>query len=140
MSTPPLQHPKEDAISLVQREIARAEDDRKPISRQMLADIVQEQLGLPHADAFSIVDRYCEDNAPAVPGYLQEEFAIPYLKVIAIINVIVGLGIFWMGVLKWKQSNPIWPYLTVGTIFCGLGVFAWVQSLERYAERRKKRT
>jgi hypothetical protein len=140
MSTSQLKPRGEDAITLIEREIAKAEFDCRPISRQMLAESVHVQTGLSTADAFALVEQYCEEKAPAVPGYLQEEFAIPYLKVIAVINVIVGIVVFWMGVNAFRTKGaPMWPYLCVGTIFCGLGVFAWVKSLERFAERQAKR-
>ncbi|MEZ0325664.1 MAG: hypothetical protein ACAH95_07140 [Fimbriimonas sp.] len=139
MSTSQLKPRGEDAISLIEREIARAEFDCRPISRQMLAETVHTETGLTTSDALALVEQYCEEKAPAVPGYLQEEFAVPYLKVIAILNVAVGVTIFWFGVNAFRSKAAVWPYLCVGTIFCGLGAFAWVVSLERYAERRAKR-
>ncbi len=139
MSTSQLKPRGEDAITLIQKEIAKAEFDCRPISRQMLAERVHTETGLPSADALSIVEQYCEEQAPAVPGYLQEEFAIPYLKVIAVLNVVVGVVVFWLGVNASRTGKPIWPYLCIGTIFCGLAAFAWVMSMERYAARRAKR-
>ena len=140
MSTSQLKPRGEDAIGLIEREISRAQFDCRPISRQMLAESVNTETGLPIADALALVEQYCEEKAPGVPGYLQEEFAVPYLKVIAVVNVIVGIGVMLFGVNSSRTSNAaLWPYLCVGTIFCGLGAFAWVVSLERYAERRAKR-
>ena len=141
MSTSQIKPRGEDAINVIERELVSAETDRRPISRQMLAESVHSETGMPASDAFALVEQYCEEKAPAVPGYLQEEFAIPYLKVIAVLNVIVGIVVFWLGVNAYRSpaKTPMWPYLCIGTIFCGLGAFAWVTSLERYAERRAKR-
>ncbi|HSI73610.1 MAG TPA: hypothetical protein VK934_10585 [Fimbriimonas sp.] len=139
MSATPLKSRSEDAITLIEREIARAEFERTPISRQMLADLVHEGTSMPLSDALPLVEEYCEERAAWVPGYLQEEFAIPYLKVLAIINVIIGVVVFWIGVNAYRSGKPVWPYLVAGTLVCGLGAWFWVVSLERYMERRKKR-
>jgi hypothetical protein len=140
MSATPLKSRSEDAITLIEREIARAESERTPISRQMLADLLHEQTAMPLSDALPLVEEFCESRAAWVPGYLQEEFAIPYLKVLAIINVIIAVVVLWVGVNAYRSAGkPMWPYLAIGTLICGLGAWFWVVSLERYAERRKKR-
>src|SRR5688500_10236048 len=80
MSTVTSKPRTEDAISLIEGEICRADQERTPISRQTLAQLVNQKTGLPSADAVALVDEFCEERAPGVPYYLQEEFAIPYLK------------------------------------------------------------
>ena len=140
MSVSPLQQKSTDAITLIEREIYKAENERRPISRQMLADMVHASIGIPVGDAFTLVDQYCEEKAPGVPGYLAEEFAIPYLKVIAVLNVIIGVGALWYGIGVYQKGLAKWPWwVCSGTIFIGLGVLFWVQSLEKYAARRAKK-
>jgi hypothetical protein len=140
MHTSPQKPRTEDAISLIEREIARSERERFPISRQMLADIVHAETGVAASDAWSLVEEYCDERAPAVPGYLQEEFAIPYLKVIAVLNAIAAVAVYWVGVNVYRSTGkPLWPYLCVGTIIMGLGALSWVKSLERYVERKAKK-
>jgi hypothetical protein len=140
MSSSLQSQPRTDAIALIQQEISNAETERRAISRQTLADLLHLQVGMPHADAARMVDAFCDERAPGVPYYLQEEFAIPYLKVVAVANVLLGIGAFYWGITvfqKTKQTPYTW--LCVGTIFIGLGALAWVKSLERYAARKANR-
>ncbi len=134
-------HPEPaDAISLIQQEVNDAESERRAISRQMLADMIHARVGIPHADAAVLVDQFCDERAPAVPHYLQEEFAIPYLKVVAVVNVLLGIGAFYWGIAVFQKTRDTpWPWLCFGTIFVGLGALAWVKSLEWYAARKAKR-
>ena len=127
-----------DAITLIEREIIDSENERRPLSRQMLAELVNQRTGMPVADAFTLVDGYCDDKAPRIPHYLQEEFAIPYLKVIAAINIAITLGVYYWGIQVSRKGLPAWMYFTVGTLFLGLSALSWVKSLERYAERKAK--
>ncbi|CAN5447485.1 hypothetical protein BH11ARM1_BH11ARM1_05340 [soil metagenome] len=128
-----------DVATLIQTEVMAAENDRRAISRQMLADMVKEKTGMPSGEVALLVDVYCDENAPMVPQYLAEEFAIPYLKVIAVVNVIVGIGAIYYAISLIQKGQPGYVWLCVGTIFAGLGVMAWVKSLERYAARKAKR-
>ncbi len=136
-STPQRQKPV-DALSLLEREIRSADSDRRPISRQSLAELLRERTGIPNPDAVALVDEYCDEKAPGVPYYLQDEFAIPYLKVIAIINALIGGGVYWYGVTAFRAAEPGWPWFCLGTIIVGLGVLAWVKSLERFVARKRK--
>jgi hypothetical protein len=128
-----------DAISLIEKEVVTAENDRRPVSRQMLADLVHTKTGLAQAESVALVDQYCDEKAPQVPYYLQDEFAIPYLKVVAVINVLLGIGGCYWGISLLRKQQVAWPWLCVGTIFVGLGALAWVKSLERFAARKAKK-
>ena len=129
-----------DPLELIKAEVSRAESDRVPMSRQMLADRVHELTGMNAGEARLMVDDYCDAHAPAVPQYLAEEFAIPYLKVVAIINVVIALGLYYWGIQVFRAAKqPAWPWWCVATIFVGLGALAWVKSLERFAARKKIR-
>lgn len=128
-----------DLVGLVQGEINLARAETRPLSRQQLADVVRQRTGMPFADAFAFVETYCDEHEPGVPGYLQEEFAVPYLKVVAIVNALIGMGIIYRGVGVYNKHLPAWGWFCAGVVFCGLGVFAWVQSLEREVLWRKKR-
>lgn len=128
-----------DLVDLVAAEIARSREERRPTSRQMLAEYVQDKTGMILTDAVSFVETYCEEREPGIPMFLQEEVAIPYLKFIAIINVFLGLGFIAYGVNLLRSGKPAHIQFSIGTVWAGLGVFAYVQSLEKFAERRKKR-
>lgn len=127
-------------VDIIQNEIQKARDDRRPTSRQQLAEIIRERTGMPVNEALPIVDAYCEAEEPAIPYYLQEEFAIPYLKFVAIMIVVGGLFFIYYGVTEQRKGRPAYVWYSLGTVVIGLGVFAWVQSLEKYVERRRKRS
>lgn len=126
-------------VDIIQREIQKARDDRRPTSRQMLAEIINERTGMPVSEALHVVDAYCENEEPAIPYYLQDEFAIPYLKFVAVIIALAGIGFFWYGVTLQRVGKPAYVWYSLGTIIMGLGVFAWVQSLEKFVQRRRAR-
>lgn len=126
-------------VDIIQREIQKARDDRRPTSRQMLAEIINERTGMPVSEAVHIVDAYCESEEPAIPYYLQDEFAIPYLKFIAVIIAMAGIGFVWYGVTQLRVGKPAYIWYSLGTVIIGLGVFAWVQSLEKFVKRRRAR-
>ena len=126
-------------VDIIQGEIQKARNDRRPTSRQMLAEIINERTGMPVAEALHIVDAYCEAEEPAIPYYLQEEFAIPYLKFVAIVIALVGIAFVWYGVMQQRLGKPAYVWYSLGTVVIGLGVFAWVQSLEKYVKRRRQR-
>ncbi len=126
-------------VDIIQGEIKKARDDRRPTSRQMLAEIIHERMGMPVSEAHKIVDAYCETEEPGIPYYLQEEFAIPYLKFVAIVIALAGVGFVYYGVMQQRAGKPPHLWYSLGTVVVGLGVFAWVQSLEKYVQRRRQR-
>lgn len=137
----PTQGPETPAthLDIIQSEIKQARDDRRPTSRQQLAEIIRDRTGMPVNEALQIVDAYCEAEEPGIPFYLQDEFAIPYLKFIAIMIVLGGIAFIYYGVTVQRSGKPAHVWYSLGTVTMGLGVFAWVQSLEKYVERRRKR-
>lgn len=127
-----------DLVELIASEIRKAREDFRPTSRQQLADVVHARTGMPLADAFSLVDLYCDEHEPGVPGYLQEEFAVPYLKVLAVVNALIAVGLCYYGVTLYHTNKPYWIALCIGVLFFGLGALSWVKSLEREYNRQKK--
>jgi hypothetical protein len=131
---------KPDALNLLSQEVSNAEAERRPVSRQSLTDMLVTSAGIPAGDASNLVHEYCDENAPAIPHYLAEEFAIPYLKVIAVVNVIVALGLYYWGIQVFRLGKqPAWPWFCVATIVTGFAALAWVKSIERFAARKRIR-
>ena len=125
-----------DCLQLVIDEIEAARKEQRPMSRQALTSLVHKRTGMPLKEASSIVDAFCDEKEPALPEYLASEFAIGWLKVVAIGLVIVG-GVFFFFVKRaHEQNQPFWPYLAIGALFVGLGVLSWVQSLEKEVHRK----
>src|SRR6185312_12332335 len=108
------------------------------ISRQALADLIHRGTGMPHSDAVRLVDRYCDEHAPSVPHYLQEEFAIPYMKVLAILVAVVSIAVFYYSVVVYRSGKPNHYWLVAGTLLLGVACLFWVKSLELWAARKNK--
>lgn len=127
-----------DALSLLTSEIELAQRSHRPMSRRALAELVAERTGMPFRDAHAVVEAYCDANAAAVPEYLGGEFSVFWLKVIAVVNVLVGLGAFYNSAAIFRAGKPAWPLWCLGTIFCGIGAFFWARSLDSWVQLRKR--
>jgi hypothetical protein len=126
------QSPKDRAIERIAHEIAKAEYDRVPTSRQRLAQLVFAEFKIPVAEATKLVDEYCDEKAPGVPYYLKEEFESPFLKVMAVINSVLGIAFVWYGSTVWHRvSKGSWPYFVVGAIFVGLASYCWFKTIQK---------
>ncbi|RYG34965.1 hypothetical protein EON81_14085 [bacterium] len=119
------------ASDLISREIAAARADLRPVSRRSLALVLVAQKHLPFREAMDVVDGWCDEHAPAIPGYVGSEFGIYWLKFLAVAFVIVGLGVAWQGVRMVQTGKAGWPWWAGATVFVGIAAFVWVQSIER---------
>lgn len=129
---------KSDALEILSREVENSKKHHKPTSRHRLAELIVTETGMPFRDALEVTEAYCDKNAPAIPEYLMGEFAIFWLKVIAIIEAIGGLVVFYYSTVAWRTHAPMWPWLCFGTLLCGTSAFMWVKSLESEADRRTR--
>jgi hypothetical protein len=127
---------KVDCLAIVEQEIAAARQERRPMSRQALATLVQKRTGMPPKDAVAIVEAFCEEKEPHLPEFLESEFVIGWLKVIAVGNAIVGVVFFYFASKAHQRGEPIWIYLVLGTVFVGFAAFSWVKSLEKEVHSR----
>jgi hypothetical protein len=119
---------------IIQAEIAKARANYSPISRRMIALALHDQKQIPYREAFDMVDVYCDEHESAVPGYISSEFGIFYLKVIAVLNVFVGLVLAYFGVRAFQNPRgtmPSWAWFTITTLFIGFATLCWVKSIER---------
>lgn len=131
------QSPQERAIELIANEIARAESDRIPTSRQKLSVLVTSKFGIPAADAANLVDEYCDDKAPGVPVYLQEEFEMPYLKVMAIVSSIAGVGVIYYGSRQWHLGKLSWPWFILGAVLVGTASYSWFKTIQQELAKKQ---
>jgi len=121
---------KEELANTLGAEIAAAREEARPISRLTLSRLLNTKHGLHLSEAEKFVDRYCDEKAPAIPTFLSSEFGTPYLKVLAVINIVLAIGFYIVSFTTLnKQNAPIWPWMLLGTIFLGASVVSWVQSL-----------
>lgn len=129
--------PTDDHSEFLKATIDEAQNARRATSRHELAEILAKRAKMPHRDALSVVDVYCDINNPGIPDYLSSEFAIGWLKFLAVIPVSVGVAALWQGVQHHQRNQVTWPWWCAGVVLVGAGVFYWVKSLEREAERRR---
>ncbi len=120
-------------------EIARARAEARPISRLSLSRLLQSVHTINPHDAEKFVDSYCDEKAPYVPTYLSSEFGVPYLKVLAIINLVLAVGLAITTAMVLSHGGYaflIWLALTL--LFFGGAAFCWVQSVrpEKKVEKR----
>ena len=125
------QSPQERAIERIAFEINKAESDRVPTSRQKLSHMVFTEFGIPPADAANLVDEYCDDKAPGVPFYLQDEFESPFLKVSAIANSIFSIAALWYGAHQWKLQKVSWPWFMLGAFLFAVASWSWFKTLHK---------
>lgn len=116
-------------------EIAQARAEVRPVSRLTLTRLLQSKHGIPTHDAELFVDRYCEEKEPAIPTFLSNEFGVPYLKVVSVLNVLLAIG-FYVVTLKFQRPTlSIWPGIILGTLFLTAAVVMWIQSLRPPKEK-----
>ncbi|MEA2552378.1 MAG: hypothetical protein QOJ65_554 [Fimbriimonadaceae bacterium] len=120
---------REELEKTVADEISSARAEARPISRLTLSKLIQIKYALNPHDAEKFVDVYCDEKAPAVPTYLSNEFGVPYLKVLAVLQVVLAMGIFVFTMKFQRADLTIWPGLTLGLLFVAVAAFSWVQSL-----------
>ena len=123
--------PQERAVERIAQEIAQAERDRVPTSRQKLSTLVATNFAIPPADAANLVDEYCDEHAPGVPVYLQDELESPFLKFMAVFNSILGIAALWWGAKVWHAGKPSWGWFILGAVFVGTAGFSWFKTVHR---------
>ena len=134
-----VQSPRDRAIDRVANEIAIAERDRVPTSRQKLSHLVATEFRLPPAEATTLVDEYCDDKAPGVPYYLKEEFESPFLKVMAVVNSILGIAVIWYGASVWhKGGKTTWPWFLLGAVLVACAGYCWFKTVQQELAKRAR--
>ena len=127
--------PRDKAVELIATEIAKADFDRIPTSRQKLGQLVSTKFTIPPSEAYRIVDEYCDEKAPGVPHYLQDEFATPYLKVLAVVNSLLGIGTAWWAAHSWKAGKTSWPWFLLTAFLVGFAGYAFFKVVQRESEK-----
>ena len=120
-------------------EIARARAEVRPISRLTLSRLIQSKHSVNPHDAERFVDTYCDEKAPGVPTYLSSEFGVPYLKVLAIANVIVCVALAIVTLVTMTRGGTgflIWLMLTLA--FLAGAAICWINSVR--PEKQKPTT
>ncbi len=126
------QSPREKALERIAQEIAKADQDRVPTSRQKLSQTLAAELKLPGSEANRLVDEYCDDKAPGVPFYLQDEFAKPYMKWSAIINSVLALiaAIYAANVMH--NGRMSWPWFALAAVLLAFAGFSAIRAIQQH--------
>lgn len=122
---------KVDPVVIVAEEIDSARRENRPTSRQALAKLLAAKSGIEARRASDLVDEYCDEHDAGVPMYLESEFLPGYLKVVAVLLVLVSFAVFGFGVNLLNQQKTAWPALVLATLVLGIGALAWAKSLNK---------
>lgn len=114
----------------IHERIDQARKKYEPISRRMIALQLGKARGVAFKEALDIVDAYCDEKEPAVPGYVSGEFRIYWLKAVAVAVAALGVAVLWYGTNLFNAKGPAWIPFCIGTVIVGLGALAWVKSLQ----------
>jgi len=120
-------------------EINRARSDARPISRLTLSRLLQSTYTITAHDAEKFVDEYCDEKAPYVPTYLSSEFGVPYLKVLAVINLVIAVGLSITTAIVMSHGGYgflVWLGLMVA--FFGGAAVCWLQSVRPEKPKDKR--
>lgn len=128
-----------DPVELVKTGIDTARSESRPISRQLLAEMVITKTGMKSDQAWLLVDAYCEEHEAAIPGYLRSEFNMHWPKVIGVMVAAGGLVIGWLGIRAGNGGKVAWPYYACATLVFGFGALMFVHSLEGYQRFLRER-
>lgn len=126
-----------DPIEVVRQEYQECLQKLSPTSRNLLAKHLAATTGMSTKEALEVVDRYCdEDNVP-IPAYLSREFAVGWLKVLAVMVIVMAGVVLWYGRTLHQQRTYPWGLWCVGAVLCGLAVLIWLKSLDLEAANEK---
>lgn len=125
-----------DPAEMIKREIDLSREEHRPISRQLLADMLSVRLSMKMDRAWVVVDEYCDEHEAAIPSYLSQEFNLQLPKVVSVLLGLAALVIGWMGL---TTKGPSWPYFAGATVILGLAALMFVHSLESYQKFQRER-
>ncbi len=126
-----------DPIEIVQAQFEASARALVPTSRNRLAKHLTSATGLTHKEALDCVDKYCDEKNLPVPAYLSREFAVGYLKVIAVLWVVGAIAVLLYGRNLHQQRITPYGLWCIGAIMCGLAILFWIKSLEVEAANKK---
>ena len=133
-NTPQQAAPENEYERFVFEELMASRREGRAVSRHMLSQRLHENKGLPPKASYALVETYCETEAPSVPEYLGNEFAVPYMKVAAFIFAILGSGLVVYSSLRITSGKGQWWWgFGVGSVVLLYSLSGWLRSLFREA-------
>lgn len=140
MSTPggmkgpaePLPPPEDECERYVHERLQNYRRDSIPVSRFYLASLLAKAKRMRHKYASEVVDRYCDERAPAIPDYLGKEFMVPYMKMISLLPGAMSILVVIVTVVRFRISDPSFRnglLLAAGLLV--LGILTYLRSLYR---------
>jgi hypothetical protein len=136
-SRPDLAPGEVDHVQIVREKYDACRQNLVATSRTRLAKHLTQACGIPHKQALEIVDDYCEAESVAIPTYLSKDFSVGWLKVVAVVNVVLAGVCLWYGRILHLQKIQPYGLWCIGACLCGLAVLSWVKSLEQEVANAK---
>lgn len=118
-------------IQHVEVELAASRRENRIISRQDLSEYAAVRMGMQAKQVAYVVDHYCDQNAPGIPGFLNRQVETPVLKVAAIINLALGVVACVVGLVLANKGLLSWPGFAVGGVFFLFGIISYTRSLRQ---------
>ncbi|MBI1755631.1 MAG: hypothetical protein HY248_00120 [Fimbriimonas ginsengisoli] len=120
-------------------EIQAARTQNRPVSRQMLSQMLAETKGLPPKTCYAVVESYCEAEAPTTPEFLGSEFMVPYMKISALVLAAFGLIALGMSTVRIAWGENVWWWgEALAVVLLLTSASGWIRSLirERFGSDR----
>ena len=123
-----------EVIHILEREIASARSEERVISREHLVRLVHVQTKYSPKLYEFIVEQYCDENAPGIPGFLRSDVESPFLRIATFVNVILMLISGIVGVVRFSRGLPSWPFFIASVAFCGISLLTFYNSSKASTE------
>ncbi len=117
-----------EVIHIVEREIAQARAEDRVISREHLVQVVSQETKMQGKLFDYVVEQYCDQNAPGIPGFLRSDVESPFLRIATVVNVLLMLGSGIAGVVRFSRGEASWPFFVASVVFCGLSLLTFYNS------------
>lgn len=117
-------------IELIEVEIGRARQEHRVISRSQLAGHAAQRLGLSAKQVEHVVDFYCDEHAPGIPGFLSKDVESPVLKMAALINCVLLVVASIVGLYLANRGLMAWPAFVVAGIFFLVAIVTYLKSTQ----------
>ena len=115
-------------IKHIEFEIADAKRSERVISRTHLAKYAAGKMGLSAKQVIDVVEIYCDEHASGIPGFLQHDVEMPFLKIVSVVFLILLVGASIIGLFLAQRGQPFWPAFGAAFVFFVIALVTYIRS------------